>query len=97
MTDPSPNPEFPNRPDHPDFRSLSLVVQSMDATSQDIQATITKYIDEQTLIYMAVQRALRITLIDNDFLTTMPALYMDGFLAGCAFTQAKQQEKENFS
>lgn len=57
MIDPNPNEEFPDRPDHPDFRDLSEIGQQVDAESRNGKPVPDVIgIDEDSFFYFMTNR-----------------------------------------
>lgn len=96
-----PDPQFPNRPDHPDFWLMSKVVTQHDdlcdtGTEEEGGFAKTIQVDIASLGYMAGQRTKRAIdlLQDNpvDGIKALPhevgvMLWMDAFTAGQRFAQ----------
>lgn len=93
-------PGPPGRPDHPDFWKLCDVVLKHDASTEDdtpesLDAVIAEFVDPEVLAYMAFQRTLRMCMssgADLPIMQLLPMLggsWVDGFVAGAAFQQAK--------
>lgn len=88
--------DFPYRPDHPDFWTLSSVVIDFDARMDAVtgaakhavyEAVVAEHIDGASLTYMAVQRARKAVAElgqpDNAALATLLAtVWSEGILAG---------------
>lgn len=64
-----PTPEFPHRPDHPDFDILSALITGLDGEVDraaaegrrfDLGDFVAQYIDPKSLAYLAMQRAIRL-------------------------------------
>lgn len=91
--------EFPDRPDHPDFWRLSQVVIDHDKRADDNPnpETITEVlaengIDFASLMYMARQRALRVTGRRDNATPTetmLIVLYLDAFLTGVGYQRKR--------
>jgi hypothetical protein len=87
------DPDFPVRPDHPDFWLLSQAVIGQDAQAeggQPVPDILGRIIDPASAVYMARQRALRLlgwTSPDPEMQLT--AAWIDGLLAGMAFRHLK--------
>ena len=86
------DPEFPNRPQHPDFWAMSRSVVERDR-AVDESGDLGKVLDEanvdtDSLLYMARQRALRMIQntptpeTDEELMVSMASLWMDAFLVG---------------
>lgn len=101
--------QMPARPDHPDFWKLSEIVLRMDGQMQEADEAakerlfheeVTAHIDEDSLGYMAIQRAFRVLGITTagearartDELTPQIQMFIDAFLMGCNFKAAKLAE-----
>lgn len=95
-----PTPERPNRPDHPDFRLMAELIQSLDAQAElGVPVTTLIGVDEESLRYLAEQRCLRV--FGSAFLAAAPALraslmalYWDGFTLGSSFTKRRLGDTE---
>jgi hypothetical protein len=92
MTDPA----FPGRPDHPDFWLLSQTVLDLDAqadSGQPVTDILGRYLDPDSVLYMARQRTLRAVKQPRAGLApAMPLItgaWMDGFMAGIAVAGLK--------
>ncbi len=97
--DPGPDPGFPNRPDHPDFRRLSWIIQGLDADmdggKDSFDNILRAKVDPASLIYLAEQRISRIAPIITptlDFL--LKALYLEAFIVGCSFTESNNLDDQ---
>lgn len=95
---------FPERPNHPDFWRLSSIVLKLDgrmdaAKTEDQKekvwtSNVARFIDEDSLNYLAMQRAMRVLhvstrqeLIENyDDLIRLTVIYMEGFQVGAEFS-----------
>ena len=91
------------RPDHPHFWRLSEIVLQFDAQVQDgnmdISRFIEKEIDEQSLIYMAIQRSERAERnmaqqhlqeggsARNTMLAGLMTCYLEGFFLGKRYAE----------
>ncbi len=85
-------PDFPNRPDHPDFWLMAEIVQDLDAAADDglSMQRIIGPVDAKSLAYMAGQRGLRAKgLIAFDPRAALGAAWLDGFMAGVNFQKRK--------
>lgn len=108
-----PNPDHPERPSHRDFDWLSAIVMDLDTEAEELPKGSTiddiakRYVDSQSLAYMAFQRAVRV-LMAHGFSTSdlvhperqreiirMAAIYYDGFILGVRFERqrAKRDRK----
>jgi hypothetical protein len=91
-----PDPEFPNRPTHDDFYALALAVQDNDAQADlgaDVADIIGRYVDPESLLYMAFQRALRAVPAGSSrsaFIVGQ-SIWIDAFLAGVNFQKRKDE------
>lgn len=63
------DPQFPARPQHPDFWKLSDVILQLDsqgeAESDAFATAVGEVVDMESLQYMAYQRALRVHAVAN--------------------------------
>jgi len=92
MTDPN----FPDRPEHPDFWGLSEIITTMDDTADTKGPHIVWQedgVDITSLTYMARQRALRaknllVGATEKEKLTIM---WLDAFTAGLRFARKQAQ------
>ena len=83
------SPDFPGRPDHPDFWLLSQAVLDQDGQAdvgQPVDDILARRIDPDSAVYMAMQRALR---IDPASQPQLAAAWIDGLLIGMAFQYLK--------
>lgn len=101
MSDPLDRDEYPDRPDSPDFWSLSECVLWMDGRASEgkgFRATLQEFIDTDVAEYFAKSRAGMALLSDptslpshlNEFeklRITVAAAWIDGFMAGAKFQQ----------
>lgn len=90
------DPDFPDRPVHPDFVLMSNVIQGMDmraGAETDIIGEILQ-IDGESFLYAtsmrlkALSQAVGVDL-DNSLVS---AIYLDAFTAGKLFAEARQRE-----
>lgn len=75
---------YPNRPDHPDFWTLSktVILMDEDATMMGFKWMVDILpMDMDSLIYVADQRALRAIQLG----TLGPSLWLDGFMTGARY------------
>ena len=98
-----PTPEFPSRPDSLDFDILSALIIALDGEADDagpgfdISAVVERYIDSESLAYLALQRAMRSVgartqaevVAQMDDVVRLASMYHEGFLMGCRFQQTK--------
>lgn len=97
FVNPGPDPNFPDRPDHPDFRELSHVVQAVDtkaeASSDDPGGSVLAFtgMDENSLLYMAEQRAKRAKekLPNVGDVGSATFIWVDGFTMGYLLATSK--------
>lgn len=82
------DPEFPDRPQHPDFWAMVAAVQRHDEAANAEAVLAEAGIDVGSLTYMARQRALRATQLGlvpdskDDLILTMASVWFDAFLVG---------------
>lgn len=86
MTDPN----FPDRPDHPDFWLMAEVVQDLDNAADDGLSAdrIVADLDMTSVAYMAEQRALRAQAGGM----VPAALWFDAFVMGVMFQRRKSSK-----
>lgn len=93
----NPDPNFPDRPDHPDFWRLSAAVCGNDAEADNGKAVgdiIAEVIDPASLYYMLKQRVMRA----NAMLPggAEPGVeWLDGFMAGVRYAEASTAQDGN--
>lgn len=95
MTDPN----FPNRPDHPDFWLISQALIDTDAqadSGQSMPDIAGRIVDTASLMYAAEQRVKLITGKGHlnpsaRILIAMQALWLDAFVAGTRYQHLKTQ------
>lgn len=93
MTD----PDFPDRPTHPDFAELTALIQKMDSPGFDIEESL-KFIDEDSVIYYVAHRlpilvgaAKKAGVPPGDFMT---ALYVEAFSLGYHLSQERREAEQ---
>ena len=93
MSDPLRDPQFPDRPQHPDFWSLSELTMKRDGQATEDGKTLPEFLDDvvdlDSLIYMARQRVrfiLRSTGVPAEVIDVIESqvisAYIDAFLLG---------------
>jgi hypothetical protein len=95
--DPLNDPQFPGRPQHPDFWRISQVATQADGQSreggQSTQEIMSAVVDPQSVRYAAEHRALRVQAAmfagapDPRLTAVLTSLWLDGFLSGARFEQ----------
>lgn len=89
------DPAFPDRPRHPDFARLVEVVTRVDDLvdrgERDPLAIAAEVVDGDSVTYMAVQRARRLSLATGLPVPALAAIFLDGFVAGAGFERAGGQ------
>jgi len=90
---PPADPEFPDRPTHPDFARLSAAVTEMDRRSDEAEKDVTPPqligVDAEALAYMARMRtgialsSLLVALMPTEI--QMQGAWCDGFAAGIVY------------
>lgn len=91
MIDAHPTPEFPDRPDHPDFRLLAEISQEQDTRSdtEPIVDLINELVDEPSLMYLIKSRlgnfGVPVERIGPQMWSIMAGLYLDAFAKGVEF------------
>ena len=89
-----------DRPEHPDFWLMSEVMLDLDdaATDVGIDRTVgTDDVDMESLLYSAMQRALRIIMQNGDApdpknMTQFSACWIDAFVIGMHFHKRKAKK-----
>jgi hypothetical protein len=87
-----------NRPAHPDFWLLSQAVIDNDAAAdsgQPMADIIGRYLDPESVIYVAMQRALRAAPRRPGEQTKLAATWIDGFTAGMHVQSLKQRQQHD--
>lgn len=101
-----PPPPGMVRPEHRDFEMLVEIVQGLDAEARqagkdfDFDAYVNRFIDCQSLSYMALQRASRVFGFDSplqvmenlDLLMRAASIYIEGASVGIQYEQRRQDE-----
>lgn len=91
------DPNYPDRPDHPDFWKISEALIAMDKWAEtDMPLDQTIGVDPRSVLYAAAQRAQRAYSTITQFKNTLSMgklLWMDGFAAGIYY--AKIQATKN--
>jgi hypothetical protein len=89
MADFFDDPDFPDRPQHPDFHRLMGVVAYLDGEAteggRDSLQVAGEVVDVDSLVYMALQRARRAAALTGLPEQVLAAVYLDGFVAGARF------------
>jgi hypothetical protein len=92
-----PNAEYPDRPDHQDFRDLARIVSDMDATAEAQgweHVFIPMGVDGESLAYVVKQRVARAQQLLTDDGTTewdrMGILWIDAFTTAVKWMREKQ-------
>jgi hypothetical protein len=84
---------FPARPDHPDLWLLSQVLIDQDAqadSGQGLLEIVGRYLDPESVLYMAAQRALRVMGGQAAAgRVQVTAAWLDGLIAGMAVQHIK--------
>lgn len=86
-----PDPQFPNRPTHPDFARLSNVIQGMDMRSGVASVPEITGVDDDSLLYAIDMRLQILGQLTNGAIqnnTLMKALYLDAFALGKLYAEA---------
>lgn len=91
------DPQFPNRPDHPDFWLISQTLIDLDAQMDNHTSpftdTVGRVVDPQSLMYAAQQRALRSGVQNPGVRMKVEAAWMDAFMAGASYQALKQRQQ----
>lgn len=89
MNDFFADPDYPDRPQHPDFHRLMGVVAYLDGQAVEgnkpADEVAAQVVDMESLEYMAIQRAIRASQITGLPVPTLASLYLDGFVTGVFF------------
>ena len=94
-----PDPNFPDRPNHEDFRALARIIQQMDAVAEEnsvkpeaersaVESLMPFGVDAESVMYMAKQRALRgeeLLSEEGSFYAKAVIMWLDAFTAGVRF------------
>lgn len=104
MNDPLQDPDFPDRPQHPDFWRLSEIILKQDGRVEDIASRedaeafvprmIQEQIDQNSLEYMSMMRAHRMVAALREarlpFIpeVAMTSMFLQGVLVGIEFQKA---------
>lgn len=92
--DPSiPDPNYPDRPDHPDFVLLSNIIQGLDDLADDVPIALN--VDTESLMYLMRGRiAMMGTIIPKStpFEFQLMAAYAEGLTVGQRLEQARQRD-----
>lgn len=90
----TPDPQFPNRPTHPDFELLSEVIHKLDDPDKKIEDQLS-FIDEESMLYFVEQRMGVLTEIAKKHNVSGPeflcALYLEGMTLGYHLSQARRE------
>lgn len=88
----NPDPQFPARPQHPDFWTLSEVAIVNDDKSElagsRIDRIVGEVVDFESLLYVARHRASRISG-DPEVTSRVIAAMFDGFMLGSGFEKRR--------
>ena len=91
VTDFFADPDFPDRPQHPDFHRLMEAVNYLDGETteggRDAFEVASEVIDVESLVYMAVQRARRVSGVTGLPEVPLASLYLDAFVTGVRVQQ----------
>lgn len=92
MADFFEDPQFPERPQHPDFHRLMDAVNYLDGESSEgnrpAHEVAAELIDVDSLDYMAMQRAKMMSRLTGVPVHVLASIWMDSFCAGVKFQQA---------
>ena len=78
------------RPEHPDFWEIAAAVQDLDSAVDDgtpIERVVS--VDFESLMYVAMQRALRLGIQSP----AVAAMWLDGFAAGALYGRREATTK----
>lgn len=85
------DPDYPNRPQHPDYWRLVNVVNYFDGEAvegaKDLDDVLDGIVDAESLTYMAQGRALRLTQATGIPAGPLAGIWIDAFAAGVKFQQ----------
>lgn len=87
------------RPEHPDFWLISQALLDQDALSgtEEIDDTLARMIDPESVAYAAIQRAMRARGQGSGLEVMLPAIWLDGFYAGMQVQQLKNKQNPDVS
>lgn len=81
-----PDPQFPDRPDHPDFWAMSQAARDGDDEAEggtELPDIIAQFADTPSVLYLARHRAIRLTgLGAGPLQPRLEAAWIDGILIG---------------
>lgn len=88
---------FPGRPNHPDMQTLSEIVVALDNMADntetfDFTSFIGETVDLESLIYLGLQRGMRMGYFTEAQLQKVNALYCDAFMVGAEFGKRRAAE-----
>lgn len=87
-----PDPNFPDRPKHPDFDLLSKVIIGLDKfadAGEGFDEIMVDAVDSDSLLYMATQRIHRAMMSTASPGEIVMALYLDAFALGYHYAWEK--------
>lgn len=89
------DPQFPYRPQHPDFHRLMDVVNDAVGESNEggcgVDQIASEVIDAGSLAYMALQRAKMASRVTGVPVHVLASVWMDAFYAGVKFEQSTRK------
>jgi len=88
-----PDPNFPDRPTHPDFDKLSKVIIGLDLLAkqgQGFDEIMVDAVDPASLLYMMDQRIRRAMLSSASASEIVMAIYLDAFALGYHYAKEKE-------
>jgi len=95
------DPRFPDRPDHPDFDSLSDCALGMDAAAErnEVDDIVRRIVDPESLTYLVLHRAGNALVaaaahqvVDGeevDVHSLLAAAILDGFVIGATYERRR--------
>lgn len=89
------DPNFPDRPQHPDFWKLSTIILEMDGkfaedSATDFEEYVDNEVDVASIMYMAIQRAQR---LQGRNVGSIAAIYMEAFMVGRRFERMYGEDR----
>lgn len=114
------DPAFPDRPAHPDFARLSEIILQLDATLEEagekkldedamakvFRDLVSQNIDQDSIMYLAQQRAMRTITVGQmtgilkpdarvmlNLVALLGGMYTEAFIVGARFAERKGREK----
>lgn len=86
------DPDYPDRPQHPDYWRLSEVLHKMDGDSTEggkpADEIIASFADPDSVAYAARQRSLMMQKMTGIPAEVLEVVWLDAFTAGVSFEKA---------